>query len=705
MSVAVAVSRRTFLYGSALAAGAVAISACSGGGGSGRTQSGGGRSGGTVGSASRPLPTPASLHDSPTLKGLPPVHERLPKQPLVLPHRWVEPGHYGGSMTVPVFGTTGMANATSSHQFFYGHSPARFLNDGLDIGPGIAQSWSSNKNATVWTVRFREGLRWSDGELFTVDDVIFWYEDIAVAGHNGQVVPKDCLSAKGTPCRMTKVDDSTLKIAYDSPQPILPDYLAMNPKGNIGAGAAPWLYPKHYLKQFHPKYNKDVPKDWDTAGGLWEQKADWIRNPDCPTLTGFKCKSFDNNSGIVLERNPYYYVVSKEGNQLPYLDTIRFKLFQNPEVIKLQVQQGAVDYCQGNFNQIDLSDVSALTRSRDQGHYRILLWDSGSGTGPVFFLNFDYPDKKYRDLFNDKRFRQAISYGYDRKTLNKALFFQMGELTTGTMSPKTPSFHAKPSGPDIYKQWRNAYNAHDPGQAKSLLAAIGLKDADGDGYLEFPDGSKLTVEIPYSADISTTYGAADDQLVSDMKEIGLRMVRRPIPPQSYQDAWAAGGLMAHTNWEVGGVPSVLAQPEWLVPVEASRWAPLQGMWYAQRSTGKNQTETKADPWKRHPPRREPAAGSPVAKLTATYNQVKFEADTMKREKLIWDIMKIHIDEGPFFIGSTASYPQVTTVHSDLRNVPSKENLAQGGWVNPANIPAPAVYDPECYFWTNPDDHR
>lgn len=720
-AVSTIVSRRAFLYGSALAAGATALSACSDSGkkpassaataaestgGSGSTGTSTHKSGKTVGSVTTPLPAPPNLSESPTLKnaGLPAVQDRLPGQPLVLPHRWVERGKYGGTLIVPVFGTTGMANASSCRQFFYGFSPARWLNDGLDIGPGIADKWSSNKDASEWMLHFREGLKWSDGHPFSVDDVLFWYEDMAKPGHDGQGVPKDCLSAKGTPCTMSKVDDYTLRLSYDSPQPVLPEFLAMNPKGNIGQNGPVWLYPKHYLKQFHPKYNKTVPKDWDTTGGLWEQKADWLRNPQCPTLTGFRCKSFDNSGGAVLERNPYYYVVSKDGDQLPYLDTIRFKLYQNAEVIKLQVQTGTVDYCHGPFNQIDLSDVAALSKAKDKGDFKVVLWNSGSGTGPIFFLNQDYPEPKYRRLFNDKRFRRAISYGYDRKTLNKTLYFQTGELTTGTMSPKTPTFQAKPDGPKIYQQWRDAYKAHDIAKAKALLAELGLKDADGDGYVEFSDGSKLTVDIPYSADISATNGAADDQLVSDMKKIGLRMVRRPIPPQAYSDDWSSGRFMARTNWEVGGVPNILAQPEWLVPIESTRWAPLQGMWYFQASTGKNDTEANVSPWKRHPPRRPPTAGSPIARLTEILDKVKFEADTMKREQSIWKIMRIHIDDGPFFMGSTAGYPQVVVVKQDLRNVPTGENLAQGGWVNPWNVPAPASYDPECYFWSNPDSH-
>ncbi|NYE69671.1 ABC-type transport system substrate-binding protein [Microlunatus parietis] len=91
-----------------------------------------------------------------------------------------------------------------------------------------------------------------------------------------------------------------------------------------------------------------------------ETKADWHRNPECPTMLGWHCKTFDNNSGVVLERNPYYWCVMPNGDQLPYLDEIRFTLISDPQAGLLQVQQGSVDYCHGPFNQIALTDVETL---------------------------------------------------------------------------------------------------------------------------------------------------------------------------------------------------------------------------------------------------------------------------------------------------------------------------------------------------------
>jgi peptide/nickel transport system substrate-binding protein len=69
------------------------------------------------------------------------------------------------------------------------------------------------------------------------------------------------------------------------------------------------------------------------------------------------------------------------------------------------------------------------------------------------------------------------------------------------------------------------------------------------------------------------------------------------------------------------------------------------------------------------------------------------------------MIKIHIEHGPFFMGTVANTPRVVLAKKDLRNVPRRENLAQGGFANPWIHPTPAVYDPETFYWENPEQHQ
>ncbi|HLT61009.1 MAG TPA: ABC transporter substrate-binding protein [Microlunatus sp.] len=651
-----------------------------------------------------PLPKPASFQQSPKIgSDLPPVEERLPENPYVIPHKWVQPGKYGGVMNMNVFSVNGAVKAESDRNFFYGNSPLRWLNDGKDVGPGLVERWESNDDASEWTFYFRKGLKWSDGEPFTIDDILFWWEEFILEQKMAQTPPDEARSGKGTLAKFTKVDDTTLKMTFDAPAPLTADRMAMWVNGNIGKNGPIWLMPSHYLKQFHPKYGKDVPDNWDTVGGLMETKADWHRNPDCPTLTGFKCKQFSNQS-VVLERNPYYWAVMPNGDQLPYIDEIHINVTIDAEAGKLQVQQGDTDFCNGNYNQIGLNDVQGIRDNADKANQEIILWDSGSGTGSIFFLNYDYPDEELRKVIREPKFRQAISHAFNREAVRKAVYFNTGEPTTGTLSPKAIEYTRDDAAKQVYTEWRDSYVAYDPDKAKQLLDEIGVKDTDGDGLRELPSGKKLKLRLDYPPDQRQEHTSKDNQLIEDLKAVGIEMTKNPIPPQSFDDRWKTGTLMGHTNWEVGDGPNHLVYPQWLVPLEYTRWAPLEGQWYQLLGTGKNDEEKDLDPWKRHPPRMEPEPDGPIKKLWEIYDQSKVEPDELKRQQLVWDMIKIHISDGPFFMGSVANYPQVMVVKKDLKNVPRRENLAQAGAVNPWIHPTPAVYDPETWYWENPDEH-
>ena len=78
---------------------------------------------------------------------------------------------------------------------------------------------------------------------------------------------------------------------------------------------------------------------------------------------------------------------------------------------------------------------------------------------------------------------------------------------------------------------------------------------------------------------------------------------------------------------------------------------------------------------------------------------------VKRNKAFYEIIKIHIEQGPFFQGTVSNVPAVIVANNDLHNLPTRDNLALNGMTNPWGHPNPAVYDPETFFWVNPDKHE
>jgi ABC-type transport system substrate-binding protein len=693
--------RRAFLRLSAVAAGGAVLAGCTSTEGPTRNQSSAGAAANAKGSVVRPLRVASPRGEAPTLKRLveagelPPLARRLPEHPYVVPHRWLSPGKYGGNLLM----NTTSTEEGSHKEFMYGHSPLRWLNDGLDIGPGLVESWESNEDASEWTLHFRQGLKWSDGEPWTTADIMYWWDDLVLNEVHPEVPPDDMRSGRDTVAKVTAPDEYTLVLSFDAPAPVTPERLASWVKRGNGAA---WMQPKHYLKQFHPTYNSSIKSD-----GWYQEhdnKSEWTTNADCPTMTGWRLRSYHEGRSLTFERNPFYWCVDRQGNQLPYIDTITLTAVQDLEVNRLQIEQGQVDYVHGPFSGLELSDVAGLKRVENLD---VLLWDSGSGTMAMVMLNLDYRDDAIRNLIKKPEFRQALSHAYNRQEARKAIYFNTGELTTGTTHPNAVEFEVNDRGKEVYRHWRDSYVAYDPAKAKSLLDELGVVDVNGDGLREFPDGTKLTLRLDYPGDARSTsdFMKMNNQLRQNWAAVGIDAELNPVAPAGYWDQWFRGQLMSHTAWSVTDTPMTYPAP--VVPVPPAHWAPLHAQGFALKTADPGLLEEQADrdPWDRQPAWLLPEEGSPIDRLWKLYNQGRAEPDRMKLMQVLWDIYKVHIEEGPFFIGTVAKGLRVMVIHKELQNVPRKENLALGGWVDAWTHPTPAVYDPEAYFWANPEEHQ
>jgi peptide/nickel transport system substrate-binding protein len=635
---------------------------------------------------------------------LPPVDQRLPAKPYVIPHPWLTPGNYGGTLQMILAAKDDWGTGRYIQESLYGHSHLRWLKDGLEIGPGLVESWETNTDQSEWTLHFRQGLKWSDGQPFTMDDIMFWWEDEVQTPDLKEQPPDEAKSGKGTLMKLQKVDDTTIKMVFDAPAPLTADRLAMWVKRGIGPR---WMDPKHYLSQFHPKYNSSVDKTkWVDDFIL---KREFSRNPDCPTLTGWMVKAYNKGQNSIWTRNPYYWAVDKNGNQLPYIDGIVQTNVQDLEVLKLRITQGKVDYVHGGHTDLGLNDISTLKQAQATSNVEVRLWDSGSGTGSMYFFNYDYIDPKIRAVFRNANFRKAMSMAVNRANIQKVVYFNTGELTAGTMSPKALEYHVE-GGQAVYQQWRDSAIKYDPETAKKMLDDLGMK-VGADGKRTLPDGTKFSLTLDYGADLASTseHVQKNELLAKDWQAIGIDAKLNPVTPTSKDDLWRAGKLMMNTAWEVGDGPNHLVYPQWVVPLEETRWAPLHGTWQTVVGTPKETQETSVDPWQRQPARVNADPNGPIAKLWNVYNQTKIEPDVTKRTKLVWDLIKIHISDGPFFSGTVNNTPRLVLVKQGLMNVPTKDDLGpkngyQGGFVNPWIIPSPAVYDPETYYWDKPDQH-
>ncbi|MFW6271263.1 MAG: ABC transporter substrate-binding protein, partial [Bacillota bacterium] len=210
---------------------------------------------------------------------LPAVEERLPEEPLEI-EPWHEVGKYGGTWRR----VTTYEDIADMRLAMYGFSLLKY-DDNLDVVPGLAKDWEVNEVKTEWTIYLRSGLKWSDGEPFTVDDILFWWEDMAKNSEHPQPVPEFMVNG-GKAATIEKLDSYTFKVIYEKPTPIFHYHLAMWTNGGLGAYIAA---PEHYLKQFHPDYTDD----FDNYEEM-EEKQEWWRNPECPVVTAWKVTQYES---------------------------------------------------------------------------------------------------------------------------------------------------------------------------------------------------------------------------------------------------------------------------------------------------------------------------------------------------------------------------------------------------------------------------
>ena len=394
---------------------------------------------------------------------LPALAKRLPDVPYVVPHPWLTAGKFGGQMQMLCSDKSDWGTTHYLQESMYGHSILRWLQDGLAIGPGLAESFESNADQSTWTLHFRKGLKWSDGQPWSTADIMFWWNDEVGNKDIKDVPPDEAHSGKGTLMKMTAPDANTIVMAFDAPTPLTADRLAMWVKRGIGPR---WMDPAHYMKQFHIKYTPSLdPKTWVTT---FTEKQDFTKNPANPVMTGWMLKTYNKGQNSVWTRNPYYWVVDKAGNQLPYLDGVTMTNFQDPQVMRLNITQGKADYVHGGHAGLNLADVSIMKQAEPQSKVAVNFWDSGSGTASMYFFNYDYFDPKMRTLIRNPTFRKALSHAYNRANAQKVIYFNTGELTTGTMSPKALEFHAT-GGPAVYASWRDSALKYDPARSRAAF--------------------------------------------------------------------------------------------------------------------------------------------------------------------------------------------------------------------------------------------
>lgn len=409
---------------------------------------------------------------------LPPVEERLPAEPVV-----VEPtneiGQYGGTLRC-----AGLAPETTNDcQILTNGALFRFSDDLSEVTPEVAESFEFNEDYTSLTIKLREGIKWSDGMPFTADDVLFYFNYWQL---DQDVLPvtSSIWQPGGETVVVTKIDDYTVQFDFAVPNP------AFGILHRAGAPERPWL-PAHYMEQYHQDFNPDanasaVDAGFDNWQALFIRNSEWhygYQDPQKPVIDPWMPVSTDTQ-GTVYERNPYYYKVDTEGNQLPYIDSMVVEYVSDLEVLNLKAISGEIDIA--GLDML-LVNYPVIKQNEETGDYSTILVYSERGADVSLALNQLHPDPVLRNLFSDVRFRQALSAGINRDEINELVFLGQGVPRQATIN-ETASFF-KP-------EWAESYATYDPELANQLLDELGLERRE-DGLRYRPDGEPLSFQLDY----------------------------------------------------------------------------------------------------------------------------------------------------------------------------------------------------------------
>ena len=592
---------------------------------------------------------------------LPLLEERLPLEPQV-----VEPveeiGQYGGTWHAV---SEDVANLGNIKMTLY-DPPIRWKPDYTGYEPGLARDYKWSDGGKTVTLYFRKGVKWSDGQPFTMEDMKFWWEDMAKNPDYKVVqVPWWGFKSTGEPMDVEFPDDYTMVMKWDKPQWITPYILAQGFWEGMEL-----MKPKRYLKDFHPKYNADATyEDLELADRYWD-------TPGYPCLWAWCCTDVTPGERVKFERNPYYWKVDTEGNQLPYIDYFDVDLVEERETRILQLSQGKYDinFC-GSNNPLDMP---FLIEQAEAGDYHLQPgWMNGAGGWPGWLINQSYvEDEEINDLLRDKNFRKGLSVAMDRDRIIAVAWGGIGKPQGATISPQSWHFQS-PEGQKVFKEWQQADTEYDPELAKEYFEKANFTDQDGDGWRDLPSGKPFTLIIDVTGWAREEVGTpASETFKGNLEDVGVKVAPLNIvagTPES--DLRQTAGTFMLRTCHVSEV-DIWTYPDWVFPLRDNRAWPMQGKW---RATG------GAEGW-------EPEPGSPAARLQALYDKGLAEPDEEKRHEIVWEAVRIHFEEGPFTLAAAGDQPMPVIVKNNVHNVP------EFGILGPWAPGSPGNTHPEQYWF-------
>ncbi|MBS9393344.1 MAG: ABC transporter substrate-binding protein [Dolichospermum sp. LBC05a] len=374
----------------------------------------------------------------------------------------------------------------------------------------LAQSWEISPDKTKITFTMREGLKWSDGQPLTVDDVVFTYNDIYL-NENIPTDTRDVLRVGKDRKLPTVKKIDNRRVEFSVPEPFRPFLL------NTGAS----ILPAHILEKSVKTKNKDGKLEFLSKWGVDTPPQELIVNGP------YKLERYDTSQRVIFRRNPYYWRKDAQGKPQPYIERIVWQIVESTDTSLLQFRSGDLDTIG-----VSPDYFSLLKVQEKQGNFKIYNGGPSSSTSFISF-NLNKGKRKNQPLvdpikskwFNNVQFRQAVAYAIDRQTMLNNTFRGLGTPQDSPISVQSPYFLSPEQGLKVYK--------YNPDKAKELLIKAGFKYNEKNLLVD-DQGNEVRFALLTNAGnkIRESMGS---QIKQDLSKIGIQVDFTPLAWNTFID--------------------------------------------------------------------------------------------------------------------------------------------------------------------------